>query len=95
MAYNLITKDGQVLAKILQFVATDEQVNAAVTQYLHENGISLAEGIDLKKLSGTVAKNSSEIIGLKESVSDIKKAQTNILLEYKDHFLPSWERSRS
>lgn len=92
MAYNLITKDGQVLAKILQFVATDEQVNAAVTQYLHENGISLAEGIDLKKLSGTVAKNSSEIIGLKESVSDIKKAQTNILLEYKDHFLPSWER---
>ena len=68
MAYNLITKDGQVLAKILQFVATDEQVNAAVTQYLHENGISLAEGIDLKKLSGTVAKNSSEIIGLKESV---------------------------
>lgn len=92
MAYNLITKDGQVLAKILQFVATDEQVNAAVTQYLHENGISLAEGIDLKKLSGTVAKNSSEIIGLKESVSDIEKAQTNILLEYKDHFLPSWER---
>lgn len=92
MAYNLITKDGQVLAKILQFVATDEQVNAEVTQYLHENGISLAEGIDLKKLSGTVAKNSSEIIGLKESVSDIKKAQTNILLEYKDHFLPSWER---
>lgn len=92
MAYNLITKDGQVLAKILQFVATDEQVNAAVTQYLHENGISLAEGIDLKKLSGTVAKNSSEITGLKESVSDLEKAQTNILLEYKDHFLPSWER---
>ena len=56
MAYNLINKDGQVLAKILQFVATDDQVNAAITQYLHENGVSLAEGIDLKKLSENVSK---------------------------------------
>ena len=92
MAYNLITKDGQVIAKILQFVATDEQVNVAITQYLHDNGVSLAEGIDLKKLNGIVAKNSSEITGLKETVSDLGKAQTNILLEYKDHFLSSWER---
>ena len=86
MAYNLINKDGQVLAKILQFVATDDQVNAAITQYLHENGVSLAEGIDLKKLSENVSKNISEITGLKESVSDLKKPQTNVLLEYKDHF---------
>lgn len=57
MAYNLISKDGQVLAKILQFVATDDQVNVAITQYLHENGVSLAEGIDLKKLSENVSKN--------------------------------------
>ncbi len=92
MAYNLITKDGQVLAKILQFVATDDQVNVAITQYLHENGVSLAEGIDLKKLSENVSKNISEITGLKESVSDLKKPQTNVLLEYKDHFFSSWER---
>lgn len=92
MAYNLINKNGQVLAKILQFVATDDQVNAAITQYLHENGVSLAEGIDLKKLSENVSKNISEITGLKESVSDLKKPQTNVLLEYKDHFFSSWER---
>ena len=92
MAYNLINKDGQVLAKILQFVATDDQVNAAITQYLHENGVSLAEGIDLKKLSENVSKNISEITGLKESVADLKKPQTNVLLEYKDHFFSSWER---
>ncbi|MFR1579615.1 MAG: metallophosphoesterase family protein [Lachnospiraceae bacterium] len=92
MAYNLINKNGQVLAKILQFVATDDQVNAAITKYLHENGVSLAEGIDLKKLSENVSKNISEITGLKESVSDLKKPQTNVLLEYKDHFFSSWER---
>ena len=46
MGYNFTTKDGVVIAKLLQFVATDEQVNTAITNYLHKNGISLAEGID-------------------------------------------------
>ena len=41
-------KQGNEIAKLLQFVATDSQVNAAITKYLDENGISLAEGVDLK-----------------------------------------------
>ena len=86
MGYNFTTKDGVVIAKLLQFVATDEQVNTAITNYLHKNGISLAEGIDLVKMNTNVGKNTSEISGLKETISDLQKAQTNILLEYKDHF---------
>ena len=31
MGYNFTTKDGVVIAKLLQFVATDEQVNTAIT----------------------------------------------------------------
>ena len=34
MGYNFTTKDGVVIAKLLQFVATDEQVNTAITNYL-------------------------------------------------------------
>ena len=60
MGYNFITKDGVVIAKLLQFVATDEQVNTAITDYLHKNGISLAEGIDLQKMNTNVGKNASE-----------------------------------
>ena len=92
MGYNFTTKDGVVIAKLLQFVATDEQVNTAITNYLHKNGISLAEGIDLVKMNTNVGKNTSEISGLKETISDLQKAQTNILLEYKDHFFVSWEK---
>lgn len=92
MAYNLITKEGHVVAKILQFAASDEQVNTAITKYLDDNGITLAEGIDLKKLSENVSKNISEISGLKGAVSDLQKPQTNVLLEYKDHFFSSLER---
>ena len=54
MGYNFTTKDGVVITKLLQFVATDEQVNTAITNYLHKNGISLAEGIDLVKMNTNV-----------------------------------------
>lgn len=40
-------KQGNVIAKLLQFVATDAQVNRAITDYLDKNGITLAEGVDL------------------------------------------------
>ena len=92
MGYIFTTKDGTLITKLLQFVATDEQVDAAITKYLHENGISLAEGIDLKKLGASVENNKSNIHGMKDTIADLQKSQTNILLEYKDHFFSSWER---
>lgn len=84
-------KQGNEIAKLLQFVATDSQVNAAITKYLDENGISLAEGVDLKEMDKDIRQNTIEINGLKESVADTKKAQTNILLQYRDHFLHDFE----
>jgi len=87
----LTDKQGNVIAKLLQFVATDQQVNDAMTKYLDENGISLADGIDLKKLNQNVEKNESEITGIKESMEDLKKVESNVLLEYKDHFFTDFE----
>ena len=84
MGYNFTTKDGVVIAKLLQFVATDEQVNTAITNYLHKNGISLAEGIDLVKMNTNVGKNTSEISGLKETISDLKTLETPHILEVLD-----------
>lgn len=92
MGYKLTTKDGSVIAKILQFVATDQQVNNAITKYLDENGISLAEGVDLKTMAQNIEKNASDITGLKTTVEGIGKSTTNILLEYQDHFFSEWER---
>lgn len=40
--------NGNAIAQLLQMVATDEQVNAAITGYLDRNGIHLAEGVDLQ-----------------------------------------------
>ena len=87
----LTDKQGNVIAKLLQFVATDSQVDAAITSYLKENGISLAEGIDLKKMNEKVGENASAISGLKSSVSGLQQAQNNVLLQYKDHFLDGFE----
>ena len=84
-------KQGNTIAKLLQFVATDSQVNAAITKYLDENGISLAEGVDLKKMDKDIRQNTTEIDGLKELVAETQKAQTNILLQYKDYFLHDFE----
>lgn len=91
MGMVLKDKQGNIIAKLLQFVATDSQVDQAITKYLNENGISLAEGVDLKKMDSSIRKNEVEITGLKETVSDAQKAQTNILLQYKDHFLDDFE----
>lgn len=91
MGYILKDKKGNTLAKLIQFVATDEQVNVAITQYLDENGIHLAEGVDLKKMDSNIEENKSGIAGLKESVENLKKAQNNVLLEYKDHFFDNFE----
>ena len=87
----LTDKQGNVIAKLLQFVATDSQVDAAITSYLKENGISLAEGIDLKKMNEKVGENASAISGLKSSVSGLQQAQNNVLLQYNDHFLDNFE----
>ena len=92
MGYVLKDKNGNVIAKLLQFVATDEQVNAAITKYLDENGIHLAEGVDFKKMNSSIAENQDNIAGIKATVEDLKKVQNNVLLEYKDHFLGEFER---
>ena len=84
-------KQGNVIAKLLQFVATDAQVNRAITDYLDKNGITLAEGVDLKKMSSDLSKTALEVDGIKDSVSDLQKAQTNVLLQYKDHFIDTFE----
>lgn len=91
MGIKLKDKQGNTIAKLLQFVATDSQVNKAITQYLDENGISLAEGVDLKQMDKNIEKNKNDITGLKETISESKKAQTNILLQYKDHFIDGFE----
>lgn len=84
-------KQGNVIAKLLQFVATDAQVNRAITDYLDKNGITLAEGVDLKKMSSDLSKTALEVDGIKDSVSDLQKAQTNVLLQYKDRFIDTFE----
>ena len=84
-------KQGNVIAKLLQFVATDAQVNRAITDYLDKNGITLAEGVDLKKMSSDLSKTSLEVDGVKDAVSNLQKAQTNVLLQYKDHFIDTFE----
>lgn len=84
-------KQGNTIAKLLQFVATDEQVDKAITAYLDKNGITLADGVDLKKMSSELNKTSTEVSGIKDAVADIEKAQTNVLLQYKDHFIDTFE----
>ena len=71
-------KQGNVIAKMLQFVATDAQVNQAITDYLDKNGITLAEGVDLKKMSSDLSKTLSDVDGIKEAMSDLQQAQTNV-----------------
>lgn len=84
-------KQGNVIAKLLQFVATDAQVNQAITDYLDKNGITLAEGVDLKRMSSDLSKTLSDVDGIKEAMSDLQQAQTNVLLQYKDHFIDTFE----
>ena len=84
--------NGNVIAQLLQMVATDEQVNAAFTGYLDRNGIHLAEGVDLQKMSSAITKNENSINGLMESVGGLKKVQNNVLLQYSDHFLGEFEK---
>ena len=87
----LTDKKGNTIAKLLQFVATDAQVNQAITTYLDKNGITLAEGVNLKKMSTDLNKTLSDVDGIKGSISDLQKAQTNVLLQYKDHFIETFE----
>ena len=84
-------KQGNVIAKLLQFVATDAQVNQAITDYLDKNGITLAEGVDVKRMSSDLSKTLSDVDGIKEAMSDLQQAQTNVLLQYKDHFIDTFE----
>ena len=84
-------KQGNVITKLLQFVATDAQVNQAITDYLDKNGITLAEGVDLKRMSSDLSKTLSDVDGIKEAMSDLQQAQTNVLLQYKDHFIDTFE----
>ena len=84
--------NGNAIAQLLQMVATDEQVNAAITGYLDRNGIHLAEGVDLQKMSSAITKNENSINGLMESVGGLKKVQNNVLLQYSDHFLGDFEK---
>lgn len=84
-------KQGNVITTLLQFVATDAQVNQAITDYLDRNGITLAEGVDLKKMSSDLSKTLSDVDGIKEAMSDLQQAQTNVLLQYKDHFVDTFE----
>lgn len=64
--------NGNAIAQLLQMVATDEQVNAAITGYLDRNGIHLAEGVDLQKMSSAITKNENSINGLMESVGGFR-----------------------
>jgi len=84
-------KNGNIIAKLLQFVATDEQVNQAITDYLDKNGITLAEGIDLKKMSQAVDKNTLDLNGVQKTVESLQQIQNNVLLQYKDHFISEFE----
>lgn len=84
-------KQGNVITKLLQFAATDAQVNQAITDYLDRNGITLAEGVDLKKMSSDLSKTLSDVDGIKGAMSNLQQAQTNVLLQYKDHFIDTFE----
>ena len=91
MGYIFKDSQGNVIGKLLQFVATDAQVNAAITSYLNENGITLAEGVDLKKLDNRVTQNEGEISGMKSFVTELQQAKNVVLMEYKDHFFDEFE----
>lgn len=84
-------KQGNIIAKLLQFVATDEQVNQAITAYLDKNGIALAEGVDLKKMASELSQALTDINGIKDSVTGLQQAQTNVLLQYREHFINNFE----
>lgn len=84
-------KQGNIIAKLLQFVATDEQVNQAITAYLDKNGIALAEGVDLKKMASELSQALTDINGIKDSITGLQQAQTNVLLQYRDHFINNFE----
>ena len=84
-------KKGNVIAKLLQFVATDAQVNQAITDYLDKNGITLAEGVNLKKMASELSRTLTDIDGIKDSITGLQQAQTNVLLQYQDHFIGDFE----
>nr|WP_295264046.1 metallophosphoesterase [uncultured Blautia sp.] len=84
-------KQGNVITKLLQFVATDAQVNQAITDYLDKNGVTLAEGVDLVKMASELSQALTDINGIKDSVTGLQQAQTNVLLQYCDHFIDSFE----